>query len=280
MADHFDQLLGRMDQLTAAIAGHIEQGQAANQGGPRPRGPSAPTFSGSSEEHVDNFIFRVDTYLQFNHLEDQQHQLLLAISCLRDHALTWYRSLQEHPADWPTLAHLMRQSFLDVDEQRQLRQELRRLKQTTSVQAYVHAFRQLMVRIDDMSVLDRIEAFINGLKPKTCREVSFHAPDALEDAYRLALRYDRNYQASAFSTPRPQAPRWTPQPPPPATSGRAMDIDAVNTQRARPLRRLTDQEREELRRRGACFRCRQDGHMARDCPLNGQGAAAKNGMRQ
>ena len=43
-----------------------------------------------------------------------------------------------------------------------------------------------------------------------------------------------------------------------------MDVDAaqVNTIRFQPL---TDQEREELRKQGACFRCRKPGHNARNC---------------
>ena len=32
------------------------------------------------------------------------------------------------------------------------------------------------------------------------------------------------------------------------------------------LTKLTDVEREKLRKRGGCFFCRKDGHMARECP--------------
>ncbi|KAI0060483.1 hypothetical protein BV25DRAFT_1783027, partial [Artomyces pyxidatus] len=38
------------------------------------------------------------------------------------------------------------------------------------------------------------------------------------------------------------------------------------------LGKLTDDERNRLRQQGGCFRCRQVGHIARDCPQNqGQG---------
>lgn len=283
MADQFQQLLARMDQLTTALHGQAEQPQHS---GPRPRGPPPPTFAGDRTESVDNFLFRLETYLAFNNVHDPQQRLLLAITCLRDHALTWFRSLTEQPDDLDGLFDRLSSTFRDVDEQRELRQHLRRLRQTSSVQEYVQDFRRVMVRVDDMSTLDRIEAFVHGLKPRTCREVSFHAPSTLEEAYRLALRYDRNYQASTFSAPRPPRQAWTP----PAPSPYAMDVDAVGTRPASGLRRLTDQERDELRRRGACFRCRQDGHMARDCPLNGRpappppgapaGPGPKNGQRQ
>ena len=38
-----------------------------------------------------------------------------------------------------------------------------------------------------------------------------------------------------------------------------MELDAIS--------KLTPAERDRLRRTGGCFRCRQAGHLARDCPL-------------
>lgn len=51
--------------------------------------------------------------------------------------------------------------------------------------------------------------------------------------------------------------------------GVPMDVDSARRLGASsipPLTRLTDNERENLRRQGACFRCRQRGHMSRECP--------------
>ena len=38
-----------------------------------------------------------------------------------------------------------------------------------------------------------------------------------------------------------------------------MELDAIT--------KLTPSERDRLRKSGGCFRCRQAGHLARDCPL-------------
>jgi hypothetical protein len=45
-----------------------------------------------------------------------------------------------------------------------------------------------------------------------------------------------------------------------------MDIDATNI--TTPFKKLTDEERAQYRAEGRCFRCRTQGHMARNCPKN------------
>ena len=45
-----------------------------------------------------------------------------------------------------------------------------------------------------------------------------------------------------------------------------MEVDSTNTQTWEPFKHLTDEERDQLRKDGKCFRCRQKGHMARECP--------------
>jgi hypothetical protein len=43
-----------------------------------------------------------------------------------------------------------------------------------------------------------------------------------------------------------------------------MDMDA--TQPFTHFTKLTEEEKVQLRKQGACFRCQQDGHMSRECP--------------
>jgi hypothetical protein len=52
-----------------------------------------------------------------------------------------------------------------------------------------------------------------------------------------------------------------------------MEVDSGNITQ---FTRLTDAEREALKARGACFRCRKQGHMSCQCPLK-QGGNAEYG---
>ena len=45
----------------------------------------------------------------------------------------------------------------------------------------------------------------------------------------------------------------------------AMDVDSGETENIR-FTPLTEEEREELRKKGACYRCRKQGHIANKCP--------------
>jgi hypothetical protein len=45
-----------------------------------------------------------------------------------------------------------------------------------------------------------------------------------------------------------------------------MEVDATTT--TLPFKKLTDDERAQYRAEGRCFRCRTQGHMARNCPKN------------
>ena len=49
-----------------------------------------------------------------------------------------------------------------------------------------------------------------------------------------------------------------------------MDVDATLTSviPGTPFQKLTDEERKKLSTEGHCFRCHQQGHMARQCPRN------------
>ena len=90
------------------------------------------------------------------------------------------------------------------------------------------------------------------------------APTTLMDLVYKATEMDSSRRRQRPDITQRITPRqYTPAPSLPDTSS-AMDIDATRIQSRLP--RLTDAERAILRQKGACFKCRQEGHMANDCP--------------
>ena len=80
-------------------------------------------------------------------------------------------------------------------------------------------------------------------------------PLDLETAEIIAERVD-----SVTYKPMSRLPAFKPHPnyrPPGGVI--PMDLDAIG--------KLTDAERDRLRKNGGCFRCRKTGHLARDCPM-------------
>jgi len=72
----------------------------------------------------------------------------------------------------------------------------------------------------------------------------------------------RPHQPRDYTTTQPQ-PRHTA----PSNSQHVpMDVDATTT--TTKFTRLTPEERTQLAKEGRCFRCRLQGHLARDCPKN------------
>jgi hypothetical protein len=106
---------------------------------------------------------------------------------------------------------------------------------------------------------DRIHAYIKGLKPAVASLVAMQQPGTLLLAQQLADTADTiQFQQLPKRT---YDNRWTDRPTPrPNHQGPSpMDLDAIG--------RLTDTERERLRKISGCFRCRKTGHLARDCTL-------------
>jgi hypothetical protein len=130
-----------------------------------------------------------------------------------------------------------------------------------------------MLSLTDMSESDKLFKYIEGLKYKTKMEVYLREPSSLEDAIRLAEKVDQflgNYNKINFKSRNLVSSESIYAPAPTTTSSRTlsystpMDIGMIRITR----KKLTDQEREQLRLIGACYKCRQKGHISRNCPEN------------
>jgi hypothetical protein len=122
--------------------------------------------------------------------------------------------------------------------------------------------------MQDEELLDR---FIRGLKTRTRMEVVMREPGSFDEAVKLADRFDSLFSPGFGFDRQPRANRIgtnpmsiLSRPVNPVSEPTPMEINALR----RRVPPLTDAERDRLRKAGGCFRCRQTGHIATNCPFN------------
>jgi hypothetical protein len=182
--------------------------------------------------------------------------------------------------------------------------ELDRLRQTGPVSDYTERFQRLIQLIPDMSMSDKVHRYVQGLKDQHRAEVRRGRPKDLDTATTLAAIYDADWTVAHRSSQRPSSNTGFNGPnaiargnngsgyrPPHHSNGSSgaapmelshMDhgmeptmevsepttLAAIHTSAPRfPLVKLTPEERERCMREGRCLRCRELGHLARDCNL-------------
>jgi len=114
-----------------------------------------------------------------------------------------------------------------------------------TVDGYVSKYLAALSLVQDASEGEKVQRFLEGLSPSLGQKILLEDPQELERAVKMALQL----QQKGILTPTSRTQDVVP-----------MELGATQ------LFRLSPTEREELRRRGACFRCRGLGHVARDCP--------------
>ena len=256
------QLLEQIQQMSHQIKQlerRTNNNQTEKSDVPKPAKPV--TFSGKTGTAVDTWIFGIEQYFRLVPASSEQ-QILLAASYLVDDAATWWRyvSIENEKTGttwrWKDFVEGLRKQFRPVAAERIARNRLNTLRQTTSVVNYTNIFRSLIIEIPTMAEEDKLEHFLKGLKSDIHERVALQMPKTLAEACNIAqtidnIRYQvriQNYTRNTQST--------TPNPSQPTS----VEIDTIRKGK------LTDQEREHLRKISRCFFCREIGHLSRNCP--------------
>jgi hypothetical protein len=232
--------------------------------------------------------------------------ILEAATRLSHSALDWYHDvwlplaigmLPDRPK-WSQFLLALQAQFEPLPPSFIARTELKSLKQTGTLNDYINQFRLLSSRIPDMAEADRVDKFIDGLKSGLAAKVAAQLCETMIEATTVAWKLDAAYQAALPARQPPRmfqrrqtnaanaAPRNDPAGSP-MELGHMDDHDNGNgdgdgddekppslslatmqVQRT-AFPKLTDALRAELIATGKCLRCRQKGHMARNCTFFG-----------
>ncbi len=168
-------------------------------------------------------------------------------------------------------------SFTDTAMTQEAYNKLKTLKMIgDDLDTYIATHESLVLRAGWAENGDAaIESFRNGLKKPLHLSVLKRdvIPTTLQDWHEMSRREHAKWalikasdlvggQSGKQSFQKKWKQQWTRKGE--TKDPNAMDVDTVQ------LKPLSNEERQNLSREGRCFRCRQKGHMSRNCPQGGQ----------
>ena len=239
-----------------------------------PKKSKPPFFTGkdTSLAAVTSWVFKVKSYVR---AAEEDDKVDIAVSFLSETAEQWfiakYSSLDTLPS-FDDFIKEFKKRFTRADDARQLRITIETITQgTRSVLEYAAEFQTILSQIGEDKV-DMVWArrhFERGLHYNIQRDLAAHF-DPKDSIDEMATRAQRSYEIlGRLKAENPRHSRPTPAPATPTRPQTSAPPSPSPVKSPTKLRKLTDSEREELSAKGACFRCRQPGHIAKDCPKNG-----------
>lgn len=214
-------------------------------------------FKGKSS--IQSWTTHMNNYLQ---TATDEEALPIAISYLQGHAHEWwivYKNTEEGEqiTTWTTLKKALIARFDTLNREKMARDKLAKWKQLKDVPTFNDDFQRIILDIPNISIGEQIDRYTRGLKNYIWKELCTNEYERLTDAMRDAERVEAAHNRmpkSGNSNNKKQGDHQRAQQPVP------MDIGNVQ------VKKLTAEEREKCMKDGLCLRCRQKGHMARDCP--------------
>lgn len=279
-----EQVIQNQQAMLQALMQQQQQQQAAAG---RLKAKAPDTYSGAYKEVVRVWLFDMDVYFDAQRIMPSDvDKIAYAASLLRRHAKAWWADYRTRLAaghveaagvidTWERFKASLTARFQPVDTEKTAFDRLRALQQRTSVASYTYDFLNLTTDITNFPDNLKLMQYVSGLKPHIRTQVEISNPTNLNAAIQIAERVDvssfpknrglgrmgmRSHASAPFGSARGHASNG----PAPMELG-SMQQRGSNG-RFQPRRQLTDAERDRLRRQGACFYCRQPGHISINCP--------------
>ena len=146
-----------------------------------------PTFRSKTEEDVEVWLDKIETALVVARTPKQLwiHQVT---NYVEGTAYEMVRAARKANHTWDTLRAKLVATFKASYKDFRLRAKFRAIKDTGNFEKYLHDFRLLSNQIspDDLTEKDRLDVFIQGLRPRTQGEMFMRNVKNLEDAILLA----------------------------------------------------------------------------------------------
>jgi Retrotransposon gag protein/Zinc knuckle len=258
-------------------------------------------FYGRTKDDVDRWLFQIEQYLRAAGENDDAYRVAYAASLLRGRALAWWEKMvkqnastgiDESNCSWKQFVEGLKFTFTSPNKSQRARDRLDVLTQRTSAADYANRFDALVYEIEDMGDAEILNAFWRGLKSDIKTFITLgKRPDNYEALVARAIEVDEllfgnrsrfPIQMSGYGMQQPMNANRI-QGPVPMQLGTLVNVGrhAASSLKGGPqpqapihreykLQKLTPEEKERMTKEGRCFRCREKGHLSKDCPKGKQ----------
>lgn len=223
----------------------------------KPKKNKPSTFSGKGS--ILSWITHMDNYLGDS---NDESSLQLAVSYLSGPAHEWWIIYKlsddgKEVKSWSTMKKALISRFDTLNKEKVARDKLARWKQIKDVHTFNDDFQKIVLDIPNISMEEQIDRYTRGLKSyiwkELCTKDYKELTEAMRDAERIEAAHRRSGTSNQTKGPNNNKQAAHQQPTP-------MEIGNVQ------LQKLSKEEREECMKKGLCLRCRQPGHLAKNCP--------------
>lgn len=230
--------------------------------------PVRPKCFNGDPRIFKEWCFFVELALESRNINDGRRQVQLASSLLEGNALLWLISCQEIGTSfnsWIDLRNALAKTLGPVQREEDVRLDFFSIHQMTSLEEYIQDFIRLSLSVTGLDDHSRAILFVKGLHPALQAEALREHPRTLSDALAAARLAHRQLKISGTPQQRPREDAFKSS----HVHFRRPNAEATASwSRGRqlpPRTKLDDNLRRKLMQEGRCFKCRQPGHLSRDC---------------
>ncbi|RYR38078.1 hypothetical protein Ahy_A09g043029 [Arachis hypogaea] len=218
-----------------------------------------PKFNGGND--VLHWLYRAERFFKIYDVPEDQMLDVIAVN-LEGRALAWFQLWEKlnQVRNWMNLSIAIQIQF-GPSQFDNPREELLKLKQTSSVDKYFESFNDLASRTYGMDDTLLLDCFTGGLHPELKREVKARSPASLLQGVSLAKLFEERFflSSSRWKSSYPPPQHTVPKPSP---GSNPMTLSPNPTSPLLPtptsstkLRKLSPTEIQFRREKGLCFTC-------------------------
>ena len=237
-------------QADTAVNGRADTAVIAPQLNHLSRARPPLVFAGDSATFRE-WVFTVEMAMKVQGMQKASDMVNFAAMHLSGNACLFFINAQDAGQvfpDWPSFKSALGDVFGPLQEQEQARLRVMTIRQESSLEEYIRLFSLLSLQLPDVDEHTKALMFVRGLKDDVRTYALTQHPKDLSVAIR-AVRTSSLTIEPAFTS----------------VARRVKETDILYGRNGAWPRRLTNEDKERLKKEGRCFACRQAGHRASDC---------------